>query len=199
VGRRPANSEATIEPHGVRLVDLVVHADDRGAFTETFRRSWLPDAAASIVQANLSLSRAGVVRGMHFHRAQADYWVFLEGKVFVALFDVRAGSPTAGALETLAIDTAEARRGIFIPPGVAHGFYAITDVSLQYMVDAYYTGDDEHGFAWDDPEAAVPWPIERPVLSARDAAAPPLAEVRADAPPFDPVGDPGTPPARPQP
>jgi dTDP-4-dehydrorhamnose 3,5-epimerase len=174
----------TIEPHGVRVIDLVVHADDRGAFTETFRRSWLPDHARQILQSNLSLSRAGVVRGMHFHRSQADFWVVLDGTAFVALFDVRRGSPTEGALHTLTVDTAELRRGIFIPPGVAHGFCAITDVSLQYMVDAYYTGDDEQGFAWNDPEAGVPWPVARPIVSARDASAPALADVRAGAPSF---------------
>lgn len=176
----------TIEPHGVRVVDLVVHADDRGAFTETFRRSWLPDHAGQILQSNLSLSRAGVVRGMHFHRSQADFWVLLDGTAFVALFDVRPGSPTEGALHTLTIDAAELRRGIFIPPGVAHGFCAITDVSLQYMVDAYYTGDDEQGFAWDDPEAGVMWPVGQPIVSARDASAPPLAHVREGAPSFVP-------------
>lgn len=152
-----------------------------------------------MIQSNLSFSRAGVIRGMHFHRSQADYWVVLDGRAFVALYDVRAGSPTEGGLETFTIDAAVARRGIFIPPGVAHGFCAITDVSLQYMVDAYYTGSDEYGFAWNDPEAAVPWPIERPITSARDASAPPLADVRQEVPRF--VPDPGSAlePADPQP
>jgi dTDP-4-dehydrorhamnose 3,5-epimerase len=138
-----------------------------------------------MVQSNLSLSRAGVVRGIHFHRSQADYWVVLEGRAFIALLDLREGSPTEGALETLTIDAAESRRGIYIPPGVAHGFLAVTDVWLQYMVDAYYTGEDEQGFAWDDPDAGISWPVDRPVLSERDATAPRLAEVRAQAPRYD--------------
>lgn len=174
----------TIELDGVVRIDLATFADERGVFSETFRRSWLPETAAPIVQSNLSFSREGVVRGMHFHRSQADYWVVLEGRAFIALLDLRAGSPTEGKVETLRIDTAEARRGIFIPPGVAHGFCAVTDVWLQYMVDAYYTGDDEHGFAWDDPGAGVAWPVERPVISARDAAAPRLADVRGEVPPY---------------
>ena len=126
-----------------------------------------------------------MLRGLHFHRSQADYWVVLDGEAFIALIDLRVGSPTEGALETLTIDAARGRRGIYIPPGVAHGFLAVTDVWLQYMVDAYYTGDDEQGFAWDDPAVGIPWPLERPVLSERDATAPLLAEVRAQAPPYD--------------
>lgn len=174
----------TIEPDGVRTIDLVSHDDARGAFTETFRRSWLPDEAPAMVQSNLSRSRAGVVRGMHFHRRQADYWVVLEGRAFIALLDIRPGSPTIGVLDTLTVDAARARRGIYIPPGVAHGFAAITDTALLYMVDAYYTGDDEHGFAWNDPTVGVPWPVEGPVISDRDAGAPPLDRVRDQAPPY---------------
>jgi len=174
----------TIELDGVLRIDLVTHADERGAFSETFRRSWLPEAAPSMVQSNLSYSREGVIRGMHFHRSQADFWVVLQGRAFIALLDLRAGSPTEGLVETLTIDAARARSGIYIPPGVAHGFCALTDVWLQYMVDAYYTGDDEHGFAWDDPEAGVSWPVERPVTSERDAAAPSLAATRGHAPAY---------------
>jgi len=135
-----------------------------------------------MIQSNLSVSREGTLRGIHVHRSQADYWVFLEGRAFIALFDLRTGSPTEGVLQTQTIDVADGRRGIYIPSGVAHGFLALTDAWLQYMVDAYYTGEDEQGFAWDDPEAGIPWPIERPVLSERDASAPRLADVLRQAP-----------------
>jgi dTDP-4-dehydrorhamnose 3,5-epimerase len=137
-----------------------------------------------MIQSNLSVSHTGVLRGIHFHRSQADFWVFLEGRAFIALVDLRTGSPTERALQTLTIDAAEGRRGIYLPPGVAHGFLALTDAWLQYMVDAYYTGDDEQGFAWDDPDAAIPWPTDGPVLSERDALAPPLAEVLGQAPAY---------------
>jgi dTDP-4-dehydrorhamnose 3,5-epimerase len=188
-----------IELNGVRLIELTTHSDERGGLTETFRRSWLSDDAGSIVQSNLSVSRAGVLRGMHFHARQTDYWVVLEGRAFVALIDLRPGSPTEGKLETLTVDTTVGRRGIHIPAGVAHGFYAIDDVWLQYMVDAYFTGEDEHGFAWDDPEAGIPWPVDRPIVSARDAEAPPLAAVRGQAPRFpgDTGADAASPAAQP--
>jgi dTDP-4-dehydrorhamnose 3,5-epimerase len=172
------------QPEGVRLVDLRVFADGRGAFVETFRRSWLPEDVGSVLQANLSRSRAGVLRGPHFHRSQADYWCFLSGRAFVALVDLRNGSPTSGTVWTSVVDADVAPRGIYIPPGVAHAFLAETELSLQYLVDAYYTGEDEYGVAWDDPDLAIPWPSVAPVLSERDRSNPSLAEVLRDPPIF---------------
>lgn len=157
--------------------------DERGSFTETFRQEWFP-GAASMVQSNVSFSRAGVRRGMHFHGTQADYWCFLEGNAFVALYDLRAGSPTERRAWTGVFDAGERLRGLYIPAGVAHGFHANTDVRLQYMVDVVFTGEDERAFAWNDPDAAIPWPVVDPVVSARDADAPPLAEALASAPAF---------------
>lgn len=137
-----------------------------------------------MVQSNLSKSRAGVLRGLHFHRRQADYWCLLEGTAFVALVDVRAGSPTERAVWWQTFEAGERLRGLYVPPGVAHGFYAVTDVALQYQVDAAFTGEDEFGIAWNDPEVAIPWPGEDPVVSARDASNPSLAEAIGDAPAY---------------
>ena len=162
---------------GVVLVPLSWMGDDRGAFTELFRGSWLP-GAPPMVQANLSRSRAGVLRGMHFHRKQADFWVLLSGKQFVALYDLRPDSPTSGRSLELPIDADREMRGLYVPPGVAHGFYAETDVQLLYLVDRYYTGEDEHGIAWNDPRLGITWPNADPILSDRDRANPPLSEVR---------------------
>ena len=78
---------------GVLLVPLETHADDRGAFRELFRRSWIPGMREA-VQLNLSRSRPGVLRGLHFHRRQADYWAVLEGEALVGLYDLRKDSPT---------------------------------------------------------------------------------------------------------
>jgi dTDP-4-dehydrorhamnose 3,5-epimerase len=76
-------------------------------------------------------------------------------------------------------DANESLAGLYIPNGVAHGFTALTDARLQYMVDGYFTGDDEQGFAWNDPEAAITWPVTDPVLSERDRGAGSLAEMLA--------------------
>src|SRR5687767_9202952 len=81
--------------HGAHRVDLIAHPDLRGSFAEAYRRSWLPEMR-EMVQANLSLSRAGVLRGLHYHRRQADYWILVDGTYHVGLFDLRRGSPTEG-------------------------------------------------------------------------------------------------------
>lgn len=137
-----------------------------------------------MVQSNLSRSRAGVLRGLHFHRSQADYWCFIEGNAFVALVDVRSGSPTEGRAWWREFDADAGLRGVYVPPGVAHGFYALSDVALQYVVDRAFTGDDEFGVAFDDPRLAIPWPEEEtPMLSERDRSNPSLAEVLVADPP----------------
>ena len=165
---------------GVVLVEPVVHTDDRGAFLETYRRDWFPDGK-EMVQGNRALRGAGAVVGLHYHLLQADYWYVTSGHARVVLHDLREGSPTQGA--TLQLDAGEVdgtennHLGIYIPPGVAHGFAALTDLSLDYLVDRYYDPTDEHGVAWDDPEIAAEWIVHAPVLSLRDRANPRLADL----------------------
>lgn len=165
------------------LLGLDEHADVRGSFTEVFRPAWLPDGF-EVAQANLSRSRAGVVRGMHYHREQADFWCFVAGRAFVVLADLRraAGGAAPVATATVEVDAGDRLRGILIPPGVAHGFAAITDASLLYLVDRAFDGADEFGFSWRDPALGVDWPMADPVVSERDAEAPPLARALVEAP-----------------
>jgi dTDP-4-dehydrorhamnose 3,5-epimerase len=87
------------------------------------------------------------------------------------LHDLRSGSPTDGATVSLEVDEANAL-GVWIPPGVAHGFATLTDMTITYMVDSYYNADDELGLAWDDPEVSADWGVTNPVLSKRDQANP---------------------------
>ncbi len=159
---------------GVRIVSLQSFADARGRFCETWRAEWFP-GAAPMIQGNRSDSVAGVLRGLHYHLRQADYWYVTRGRVLIGLYDLRRSSPTRGGRETLTIgDGAEI--GVYIPPGVAHGFYTLTDCTMTYLVDAYYDGGaDELGVAWNDPTLAIPWPSASPSLSPRDQANPPLA------------------------
>ncbi len=147
-----------------------VHGDERGRFVETYRRSWLP-LGREMVQANRSEKAAGAVVGLHYHLHQADYWYVLRGTARVVLHDLRQGSPTEGATSVLDLDGTE-DRGLFIPPGVAHGFASLTDVLLWYLVDGYYNPADELGLAWDDPAVGADWGVVDPVLSARDRANP---------------------------
>ncbi|HEX5466659.1 MAG TPA: dTDP-4-dehydrorhamnose 3,5-epimerase family protein [Candidatus Limnocylindrales bacterium] len=158
---------------GVLRTSLTTHADERGSFTELFRVSLAPAGTPVFVQANLSRSKRGVLRGMHFHRRQSDLWIVVEGRAFVGLADLRAeGTPCLG----LELGTGEA---VLIPPHVAHGFYALEDLALLYLVTNEYDGTDELGFAWDDPAAAIAWPAGAPILSPRDRSNPSLAQVLA--------------------
>ena len=134
-----------------------------------------------MLQSNLSRSRAGVLRGLHFHRHQADYWCLLAGRAFVGLYDLRADSPTQGAKAELRLD-ADEPAALYLPPGVAHGLYAETEVVLLYVVDRYYTGEDEFGLAWDDADVAIRWPTTEPILSERDRSNPNLQQVMLDPP-----------------
>jgi len=135
-----------------------------------------------MTQANLSRSRAGVLRGMHFHRRQADFQVFAAGVAVVGLFDLRAGAPSEGRSAAIPVDAADSALGLFIPAGVAHGFCAVTEVTLIYLVDREFSGEDEHGIAWDDPGLGIEWPVASPTLSPRDRANPSLAEALRDPP-----------------
>ena len=157
--------------HGVVVRDLDVHADERGRFIETFRKEWVP-GAREMIQANRADRQAGCVVGLHFHRFQADWWYVVLGTARVVLHDLRIGSPTDG--ETMSFDLAgNEPRGVYIPPGVAHGFASLTDVTLTYLVDGYYDPADELGVAWDDPDIGADWGVSAPVLSGRDGALPP--------------------------
>jgi len=177
-----------LEIAGAWSIPLLAHPDERGSVTEFYRRSWMPFAREGL-QGNLSLSHAGVLRGLHFHRKQADYWCVLTGIAFIGLHDARSGSPTEGRSVTLRVEANSERTAVYIPTGVAHGYFAETDLSLAYLVDEYYTGEDEFGVAWNDPDVGIPWPSATPILSDRDRSNPPLAVVRKDAPPYaEPAG-----------
>jgi dTDP-4-dehydrorhamnose 3,5-epimerase len=172
-----------VEIDGVVLLPLTSHPDERGSFTEVYRRSWL-SGGKEMVQGNLSFSKAGVLRGLHFHRRQADYWFVVQGTAFVGLYDLRRGSPTEGMKAEVPLSSELPRNALYIPPGVVHGFYAETDMVLTYLVDEYYTGDDEFGIAWDDQDVGIGWPGRDPILSERDRSNPSLAQEREGAPRF---------------
>jgi dTDP-4-dehydrorhamnose 3,5-epimerase len=181
---------------GIRFGRIVRHADNRGSFRELWRESSVPALTPAatgappgteprFVQANLSTSAAGVLRGLHYHRRQLDYWTVVSGRALVALVDVRpvaAGSAARAPVETHELATDE---WVVIPAGVAHGFLALEPLELLYLVTNEFDNSDELGFAWDDPAVGVPWPrIDAtpdglPILSDRDRSNPSLAELVA--------------------
>ncbi len=180
---------------GVRYGAVTRLGDARGSFRELWRTSAYPAAGLSaelaglagarFVQANLSTSAVGVLRGLHYHRRQLDRWIVVTGRAFVALVDVR---PVAAGRGPAVVETRElpADDWVEIPAGVAHGFLAVEPLELIYVVTNEFDGSDEFGFAWDDPAVAVPWPVPvagtpdgRPIVSERDRTSPPLAELVA--------------------
>ncbi|MDH4144955.1 MAG: dTDP-4-dehydrorhamnose 3,5-epimerase [Acidimicrobiia bacterium] len=167
---------------GVYVVEPQVFGDERGYFVETYRREWIP-SGREMIQGNRGDRVAGCVVGLHYHLHQADYWYVPRGRARVVLSDLRVGSPTDGATWTIDLgeqpDGSHCHNGVFIPPGVAHGFASLTDLTITYLVDGYYNPADELGVAFDDPEIGADWGVTDPVVSARDAANP----RRADIPP----------------
>ena len=185
---------ASPEIPGVRFGAVTRHGDARGSFRELWRASVLGPLGSDLtgatagtpgafVQANLSGSAVGVLRGLHVHRRQLDYWIVSSGRAAVALVDVRPmlqGAPRP----VVATAVLEADHSVVIPAGVAHGFLALDALEMLYLVTNEFDGTDELGFAWDDPSAAVPWPEEvfgrnGPILSERDQANPSLLDLVA--------------------
>jgi dTDP-4-dehydrorhamnose 3,5-epimerase len=167
---------------GVYVVRPFVHADERGQFVETYRRSWFPEGR-EMVQANRADRQRGTVVGLHYHLHQADYWYVPVGTARVVLHDLREGGPTDGSTHSLDL-SGENNLGVFIPPGVAHGFSALTDVTITYLVDGYYNHADELGVAWDDPEIGADWGVTDPVLSKRDLDNPRRCDLPANRRPY---------------
>ena len=149
---------------GLRRFPLERQADERGWFAELARASAV---AKPIRQANVSHSRRGVIRGLHYHeRGQDDLFVCLAGMVRVVVLDRTSG-------ETFSEDIGDDNPVAIYVPGIhPHGYEALTDALLAYLLTEEYdpADPDEHGIPWDDPRVKHLWSVERPILSARDAA-----------------------------
>ncbi len=162
---------------GVVLHRLVRHDDDRGSLVELHRQSWLP--GKTWVQWNTMASAAGVLRGLHVHRRHCDLLFVLDGRMRLGLKDLRRGSPTRMAEEVFEIDGADGL-AVFIPNGVAHGFYLHRTTRHLYAVDQYFDQADELGCRWDDPAVGLFRDVRSPRISERDAHAPSLAALCAE-------------------
>lgn len=168
---------------GVLVIEPRVFADARGWLVETFHRERYAAAGieldAELVQDNLSLSRRGVLRGLHYqlHRPQGKLVHVTRGAVFDVAVDLRPRSPTFGRWFGTTL-SADDHRQLWIPPGCAHGFLALSDTAaVAYKCSPLYEAADSHAIRWDDPELAIAWPLDGPpILSAIDAAAPCMRE-----------------------
>lgn len=157
---------------GVRLIQPDVFGDARGFFLETWNGRRYAEAGAPdrYVQDNLSFSRRGILRGLHFQKpnTQGKLVMVLTGEVYDVALDLRRGSPTFGQWEAYQL-SGENKLQVYLPPGLAHGFQVVSESALfHYKCTAYYAAADEHCVLWNDPALAIPWPVADPVLSAKD-------------------------------
>lgn len=165
----------------VKLLEPKLFKDARGYFLETFnleiyRRSGLNQA---FVQDNLSVSKKRTLRGLHLQNPnqQGKLIMVLRGAVLDVAVDVRVGSPTFGRHACVILDD-QAHHQLWIPRGFAHGFQVLSDEAIFfYKCDEFYAPKNEISIRWNDPDIAVDWPLDDPLLSDKDATAPFLRDV----------------------
>ncbi len=165
---------------GVMVIEPRCHTDERGWFVESWDRRRFAAAGldTDFVQDNHSLSRRGVVRGLHYQappRAQAKLVRCTAGRIWDVVVDIRHGSPTYGQWDAVELDAAS-QRMVWVPVGFAHGFAVLSEqAEVQYKCSDHYAPEAAVGIRWDDPALGIPWPVREPVLSEQDRRHPPLA------------------------
>ena len=157
---------------GLVVLEPKVFGDDRGFFLETYNKDRYIDAGINeeFVQDNLSYSRKGILRGLHYQKPmeQGKLVQVLLGEVYDVAVDVRVGSPTFGDWFGLSLSESN-KRQFYVPPGFAHGFVVTSDAALfSYKCTDLYNPEGERSIAWNDPDLGIEWPVEAPQLSAKD-------------------------------
>jgi dTDP-4-dehydrorhamnose 3,5-epimerase len=165
---------------GLKKIRLKKHCDDRGFFCESYRKPLYASLGidCDFLQDNLSFSKRGTLRGMHFQSSpgQAKLVTVLQGKIFDVVVDIRKESPTFGKWEGVFLDS-ETMEQLFVPVGFAHGFCVVSESAyVSYKVSEPYNPKTECGFRYNDPDVAIEWPVKQPLLSPRDLQAPSFRE-----------------------
>jgi dTDP-4-dehydrorhamnose 3,5-epimerase len=171
---------------GLVLLEVTAHGDERGFLAETFRADSWREAGVDVdfIQDNHSRSAARTLRGMHFQTepGQAKLVRCARGAIWDVAVDLRRGSASFGRWEGHELSDANQRQ-LLVPVGFAHGFCVLSEsADVIYKLSSYYEAATEAGFAWDDPEVGIEWPVSDPLLSERDRSAPRLAEISAELP-----------------
>lgn len=169
------------ELEGVLLIEPDVFQDARGFFMETYHATRYAQAGIEgpFVQDNFSWSMRGTVRGLHYQLKQAQGKLVMVpyGAVFDVVLDIRKGSPTFGKWYGVEL-SAENRLQLYIPPGYAHGFCVTSDAAaFLYKCTQFYSPSDERGILWNDGSLGIAWPVAEPLLSSKDRAYKPLADM----------------------
>lgn len=167
---------------GLLVIEPERFADSRGSFIESYQRERYAAAgiADDFVQDNYSRSIKHALRGLHFQvrRPQAQLVTLMRGHVFDVTVDLRSGSPSFGRWFGIELSEAGPRQ-LYMAPGFAHGFCVLSDgADLHYKVSRFYDPHDDGGVLWSDPDIGIAWPVEAPLVSARDADFPWLRELK---------------------
>lgn len=166
---------------GCLVIEPRVFGDARGFFFEQWNRERYAEhgIVMDAVQANISRSARGVLRGLHYQlpNPQGKLVSVLAGEVYDVAVDIRRGSPTFGKWAAVVL-SADNQRQFWIPPGFAHGFVVTSEHALfHYFCSTPYDAPADKGIAWDDPDLSIDWPVHSPSLSAKDQIAPRLKDV----------------------
>jgi dTDP-4-dehydrorhamnose 3,5-epimerase len=165
------------------IIEPKVFGDERGFFLEAFqsdRYAELVGITLPFVQDNLSRSSKGVLRGLHFQKTkpQGKLVRVVRGEVYDVAVDTRQGSPTYGQWEAVILSE-ENKTQFWVPPGFAHGFIVLSQTAdFEYKCTDYYDPSDEGSLLWNDPDLNIPWPIDNPKLSEKDANAPLFTDLK---------------------
>ena len=168
---------------GCVIIQPKVFGDERGFFLETFQAErYISEAGITLpfVQDNHSRSSKSVLRGLHFQRTkpQGKLVRVVRGQVYDVAVDIRKGSPTFGQWEGLILSE-ENKTQLWVPPNFAHGFVVLSDtVDFEYKCTDYYDPSDEGTILWNDSDLNIPWPIDNPILSNKDASADRLVDLK---------------------
>jgi len=167
----------------VLVINLQSHLDTRGFFLESFNKEKFSELGIKyeFVQDNFSRSTRGVLRGLHFQKnnPQGKLVRCSSGAVLDVVLDIDPKSPTF--LDSVAIElTCENSKALWIPPGYAHGFYVLSDFAdFSYKCTDFYYPDDQYGIIWNDPDAKIPWPTSKPIMSQKDLSLPLISKYLA--------------------
>ena len=167
---------------GVVLIQPDEHGDERGFFLENFKKSSYESISienTQFVQDNLSRSKKGVLRGMHYtiNRPQAQLLTVVSGKIFDVVVDLRQNSKTFGQWYGMELGDGCIRQ-IYMPHGIAHGFCVLSEwANLHYKVTEEYDPSDEGGLLWNDPVIGIKWPLECPLVGEKDSKFPLLENI----------------------
>lgn len=169
---------------GLLLIEPIVHGDHRGYFLQAWQQREYLEAGlpGTFVQDNLSLSRKGTLRGLHYQKpnTQGKLVHVILGEVWDVAVDLRLDSPAFGKWEGVTLN-GETHNQLYVPPGFAHGFCVTSEEALfTYKCTDFYAPEHEHGLAWNDPDLRIHWPVKDPILSPRDTKYPRLAEIPAE-------------------